>query len=174
MKCSYCKIEMTRRHATPKRLYLYKRSGLDHVALSGIDVFSCPECGHETPVIPKVGQLHAQLADMIVHLPRVLRGDEVRFLRKHAGLPAQDFAVLIGMTPQHLSKIENGHTPLGKSADRLVRAFTLTATEGRQARGTLISIADELAKGKNSSRRRPNNISAALIKHGWKTFQKAS
>jgi putative transcriptional regulator len=175
MKCSYCRAKMIKRRATSEKPYFYKRSGLDNVVLSGIDVLVCPQCERETPIIPKVGQLHALLADTIVRQPSPLRGDEVRFLRKHAGLPAQRFAALIGVTPQHLSRIENSHTPLGKSADRLVRAFTLTATEGQEARTILIGIAAELAHQKTHAQRRPTNkISAALVKRGWKTFRKAS
>jgi transcriptional regulator with XRE-family HTH domain len=171
MKCSHCKVEMSKRRTTSDHPYLYKRSGLSDVALEGIDVYVCPNCCHEVPIIPKVGQLHATLAAGIIRQSRLLKGEEIRFLRKHAGLPAQEFALLIGVTPQHLSRIENGHTDnLGKPTDRLVRALTLTAKDGRAARTTLLTIAGALEKNKarGTRRRRRGFTSYALRGHGWR------
>jgi transcriptional regulator with XRE-family HTH domain len=165
MKCSYCKVEMGKRRATDARPYVYKLSGLENEHLVGIEVFTCPRCGIETPVIPRVAQLHNVIADGIVRQSTMLGGDQIRFLRKHAGLPAQKFARLIGISPEHLSRIERGHTAnLGKPTDRLVRALTLTATEGPAARAMLLSIADELAQGKKGEATQTYK----LRRQGWR------
>jgi transcriptional regulator with XRE-family HTH domain len=96
----------------------------------------------------------------------MLKGSEIRFLRKHAGLPAREFAKLVGVSAEHLSRIENGHTDsLGKPTDRLVRALTLTAKDGREARTTLLSIADGLKKGTKGGKR--EHPSYALRRQGW-------
>jgi transcriptional regulator with XRE-family HTH domain len=171
MNCSYCKVEMEKRHATREQPYCYRQSGLRELFLHGIDVYLCPKCNVEVPVIPRVAQLYATLADGIVKRTRLLRGDEIRFLRKHAGLPAQDFAQLIGVTPEHLSRVENGHTKsFGKNTDRLVRAFTLTAKKGPEARKILLALAASF-DAKKSGRKRGEIIDRfySLDSHGgWK------
>jgi DNA-binding transcriptional regulator YiaG len=145
MKCTYCDVEMQKRRATRVHPYVYRQSGLKSVLLSGIEVYACPNCDVEAPIIPKIAQLHESLADEITRLPRLLRGDEVKFLRKHAAMPAQQFAKLIGVRPEHLSRVENGHTrSFGKNTDRLIRALTLTAKKGSDARTTLLDLADRL------------------------------
>jgi transcriptional regulator with XRE-family HTH domain len=125
MKCSYCNIEMEKRRATEEQPYFYGLSGLDDLALVGIDVYTCPKCH------------------------------------------AEEFAKLVGVSAEHLSRIENGHTEsLGKPTDRLVRALTLTAKDGREARTTLLSIADGLKKGTKRGKR--EHASYALRRQGWR------
>jgi len=145
MRRNCCDVEMEKRHATKEHPYVYRQSGLSAVLLSGIDLYYCPNCKAESPVIPRIAQLHESLAQEIIQLPRLLSGDEIKFLRKHAGLPAQQFARLIGVTPEHLSRVENGHTKtFGKNTDRLIRAFTLTAKKGKEARKMLLGLAERL------------------------------
>ncbi len=124
---------------------MYALSGLKNVGLVNIIVHRCPTCGFEAPIIPRVGELHRVIALDLVKQPRPLRGEEIRFLRKYTGLPARQFARLLGVTAPHLSRIENGHTQsFGASTDRLIRAIILTATDGKDARDILLKIADEL------------------------------
>lgn len=169
MKCSYCNVEMEKRHATDAHPYVYKNSGLSAVMLSGIDVYRCPNCEVESPVIPEIAKLHESLAGEIVNKPRLLRGDEIRFLRKYAALPAQKFARLLGVRPEHLSRVENGHTKsFGKNTDRLIRAFTLTAKKGREARLMLLRMADNLEEPAAKQSSKVVDISYALKPHvGW-------
>ncbi len=168
MQCSYCKIEMERRHATAESPYFYKLSGLKNEMLTGIDVYTCPKCHVETPIIPKAAQLQACIADGLVRKSGLLKGDEVRFLRKYAGLPAQSFARLIRVSPEHLSRIENGHTEnLGKPTDMLIRALTLTAKQGgAEARNKLLSIANDLALPRSPKHARRENV-CVLRPKGW-------
>jgi transcriptional regulator with XRE-family HTH domain len=169
MKCSYCKIEMTKRRATEAHPYEYKLSGLKHDVLVGIDVFTCPKCHAEAPIIPRAAELQTCIAAGLARKPGLLKGDEIRFLRKYAGLPAQSFARLIRVSPAHLSRIENGHTEsLGKSTDMLVRTLTLTAKEGGpEARNTLLGIADDLAKQEKSKKVKLEQFPYTLGSNGW-------
>ena len=169
MECSYCDVEMEKRHATHEHPYVYEHGGLNAVLLSGIDVYRCPNCEIESPVIPGVAKLHESLASEIVNQPGPLRGDEIRFLRKYAALPAQKFARLIGVRPEHLSRVENGHTKsFGKNTDRLIRAFTLTAKKGREARLMLLRMADQLEEPAANKPSKFVDISYALKPRvGW-------
>ncbi|MGE0824208.1 MAG: hypothetical protein AB7G75_22730 [Candidatus Binatia bacterium] len=98
MNCEVCQVTMQERKATPHKPYHDEFSGLSNVYLTGITVRYCPYCGIESPLIPRVEELHQELARALVRKPALLSGEEVRFLRKHAGLPAQQFAALLGIS----------------------------------------------------------------------------
>jgi transcriptional regulator with XRE-family HTH domain len=175
MKCNYCKGEMERRLATEERPYSYKHSGLDGLLLYGIEIYSCAKCQGETPIIPRVTELYAVVADGIIRKGSALTGNEIRFLRKHAGLPAQKFAHLIGVTPEHLSRVENGHTKtLGKGTDRLVRALALMVKDGADARGTLLEIADDLERAAKSGKKvsREAQLWTLSSKKRWEQYRR--
>ena len=105
----------------------------------------------------------------LIKRPRRLSGSEVRFLRKHAGLPARQFARLLGVTPEHLSRVENGHTQaFGKPTDRLIRAITLTAVDGPKARELLLDIAGEMGKPPASGTRQRTSLVYRLEKTTWR------
>lgn len=176
MKCNYCKTEMDKRIATRERPYHYKNSGLRSLFLEGIEVYTCPKCHGETPIIPRMTDLFSVVADGIIRKPHALRGDEIRFLRKHAGLPAHKFAHLIGVTPSHLSRVENGHTKaLGKGTDRLVRTLALQVRDGADARTTLLRIADDLERAAKQREKTPRTQLWSPRRHGkgWEQLKDA-
>jgi transcriptional regulator with XRE-family HTH domain len=129
------------REATKNSPYLYELGG--DWNLSGIRVYRCPKCGVESPMIPRIMQLHALMAETIADKPTDLTGDEIRFLRKHAGFSAKRFANLIGIDASYLSRVENGkpgHKGFGAAADKLAR---LLVSETESAKHALMRIADE-------------------------------
>lgn len=147
MLCEECHLEMVERKATGKAPYHYDVSGLSHVYLAGIVVQRCPRCRAESPAIPRIAELHQAIARALIHKPGVLHGEEIRFLRKHAGFPARQFAALLGIRPAHLSRVENGHTvSFGPPTDRLARAIATTANGGEDAREMLLTMADNLER----------------------------
>lgn len=153
MKCQKCGVEMIERKATDDVPYQYKLSGLENVFLSGIMVRKCLKCGAESPIIPKIGELHKVMAETLVEKPERLSGAELRFLRKNAGFPAVKFAALLGVDPSTLSRVENGRQrPFGPAADRLARILAV----GEPARDLLLQIADKVeAKKKSRTKRHP-------------------
>ena len=50
------------RQATLEDPYIYTMSGLKHVGLVGIQVRQCPRCKDESPIIPRIGELHRVIA----------------------------------------------------------------------------------------------------------------
>ncbi|MGE0824204.1 MAG: helix-turn-helix domain-containing protein [Candidatus Binatia bacterium] len=147
MLCEDCQMELVERKATAKAPYHYDVSGLSNVYLAGIVVYRCPRCKEEAPAIPRIEELHRAIARALIHKPGVLNGEEIRFLRKHAGFPAQKFAALLGIRPEHLSRVENGRTAsLGTPTDRLARAIATTANDGEDAREMLLKMADILGR----------------------------
>jgi transcriptional regulator with XRE-family HTH domain len=138
-----CGKPMTVRTATAENPYVYSLSGMKDVVLVGIQVLSCPGCRAEGARIPRIGQLHRVIVKSLIEQPEPLRGDQVRFLRKNAGFPAQKFAALLKIDPSYLSRVETGKLPnLGASTDRLARAVVIAESSGGEmAREILLDMA---------------------------------
>ena len=104
----------------------YVIGGLPHVELHGVEVTRCNRCGSEGIGIPRIGQLHRVLATSFAKQPRMLAPTEIRFLRKFAGLSTADFAQMMGVARETVSRWETGANKMGAVADRLLRLLILT------------------------------------------------
>ena len=98
----------------------YRESGLDNVQLVDVPVWACGN-GHQELQIPNAEQLHGCLANLLIRKRTALRGSEIRFLRKELGLSGKAFAQRLGMTPEHLSRLETGRRDVTSTIDLLVR-----------------------------------------------------
>lgn len=117
MKCIECGGTMSSARENVK----YTASGLPHVTLVGVEVRRCKACGEQETVIPKIEQLHRVLALAVSKKHARLMPEEIRFLRKSLGWSGVDFAEKMGVTPETVSKWENGKKPMGPVAERLLR-----------------------------------------------------
>jgi DNA-binding transcriptional regulator YiaG len=152
-RCDRCEVTMTVRRATPKRPYLYSLSGLSTVFLSGIQVYTCPRCRGESPVIPRMAPLHRAIARDVIQKPALLTGEEVRYLRKFTGFPPKDFAEKLGTSPEHLSRIENGKTKhFGAATDKLVRVIAADVLKDQEALRAVL-LRDKVERGAGRWRR---------------------
>jgi transcriptional regulator with XRE-family HTH domain len=143
MKCDVCGATLESRLTTLEAPYAYVIGGLPRVGLVGITVRRCASCDVEAPVIPKPGELHALLTKLFLRKPELLAGDELRFLRKHAGIAAQKFAALLGIDPAHLSRVENGKiATLSDTSDRLARAIVSASLGSPLVKDVLLRIAE--------------------------------
>ena len=81
------------------------------------------ECGrgHQEIELPNAEQLHRLLASLVIRKPALLRGPEIRFLRKELGLSGRAFANRLGMTPEHLSRLETGRRAVSPTTSLLAR-----------------------------------------------------
>lgn len=128
-----------------RRTVDYPESGLDNVELANVPVWVC-ENGHQEVEIPAMTQLHELLAQMIIRKPALLCGAEIKFLRRRIELNGKAFADRIGITPQHLSRIENDRTK-SKILDLLIRlsiASLLAARDGKPMPADLAPFVDQL------------------------------
>ena len=143
-KCDVCEGPLIKRKATSARPYNDRMSGLDTVFLVGIDVRECKKCGVQVPIIPNVAGLHAAIAEYLTFKQDLLSGKEIQFLRKNAGIPAKEFAELIGVDPAHLSRVENGKTEsLGAGTDKLARAVAMAVSNRNKLRQVVLSTNDD-------------------------------
>ncbi len=108
-----------------RKNHRYTESGLSNVVLQDVEVRSCPLCGDQQVVLPRVTELHRAMALAVVRTNARLSGEEVRFLRKYMGFSGTDFAARMGVDPSTVSRWENSHEPIGSLADRLVRLMVV-------------------------------------------------
>ena len=138
MKCDVCGATLISERATARKPYPYVECGLPNVYLIGIELRSCPQHG-ESPVIPRMGELHCVIALSLIEKPGPLLGGEVTYLRKFARMQAKDFAARLRVSPETLSRIENSVQKMGASLDKLVRAVASAARDMKEARDVLLS-----------------------------------
>jgi DNA-binding transcriptional regulator YiaG len=136
MNCPECTRKMTTRTATKAKPYVYRGSGLDGVRLVGIKVHECGSCG-PAPEIPRIRELHKMLTHWILEKPTKLTGNELRYLRKHAGISAISFAEQLGIRPEHLSRVENGHRDVSNQLDKLSRVIVALGIDNKDVRDVL-------------------------------------
>lgn len=107
-------------------------SGLD-VVLQNIEVRRCPECGEEEIVIPNIEELHGVIAKSISKRPGQLQPREIRFLRTFLGYSSVDFASLLGVAPETVSRWEKLRNPqkMAKPSERLLRMLAQFAEPSR-------------------------------------------
>ncbi len=117
--CGDGELEITRKN------HRYTESGLSNVVLQDVEARSCPLCGDQQVVLPRVTELHRAIALAVVRTNARLSGAEVRFLRKYMGFSGADFAARMGVDPSTVSRWENGHEPIGSLADRLLRLMVV-------------------------------------------------
>ena len=143
MRCSGCNAAEMFSTTEP---YKYTESGLPNVTLLGIEVRKCPECGEVEAVIPRIRELHKTIAMLLVRKETRLIGAEIRFLRTHLGYSSSDFAELIGVEREQVSRWENDKAPIGPQADRLLRMLVVHEQHVHDyATGTLSKISSEPA-----------------------------
>lgn len=109
----------------------YRESGLENLELGNAPVWECGN-GHEEVEIPRAEQLHTLLTNMLIRKQTVLTGSELRFLRKELAMSGKAFARQLGMTAEHLSRLETGRREITRTTDLLVRlavAWELTRRE---------------------------------------------
>lgn len=121
MKCTHCGSTMTSTRGTHR----YTESGLSNVTLANVEIRTCPECGEREIVIPRIDLLHRLIARDLIRNPGLLQPEEVRFLRKWLGLSSVDFALVMGVRPETVSRWESKDlkNPITPTPDRLLRMF---------------------------------------------------
>ena len=118
-----CRNSMEEEKATLRKPYHFAESGLPNVYLVGVKYRVCKVCGAQSADIPAIKNLMKALGRIIVESKAPLTGAEIRFLRKRLGKKSSEFARIIGVTTEQVSRWENGHNPPERSADKLIRIF---------------------------------------------------
>ncbi len=121
MTCIQCGGKLTMKREN----YRYTACGLSNVTLIGVGVRRCSKCGDHEVVIPRIEELHRVLAAAVVRQVSRLTKDEIRFLRKYLGYSGVDFAKIVGVAAETISRWENGKEKIGSSAEKLIRMLVV-------------------------------------------------
>lgn len=124
MKCINCGGAMKSATGTHR----YTESGLPNVTLVGVELRTCPNCGEREVSIPRVETLHRMIARAIIKSQAVISPEEIRYLRKWLGYSSADFALVMGVRPETVSRWENKDAafPMATTADKLLRVLVAT------------------------------------------------
>ena len=116
--------------------------GVDRYALApgwaatieGVELLHCEKCGSRSTVIEGVLPMQRAIAAAVVRKPTRLAAQEVKFLRTHLAMTAQELAEVLGVTTRSLTRWETpGAKPaerIGAVPDRLLRTVVLLADGG--------------------------------------------
>ncbi len=163
MKCPECnEAEMKVTH----RDHVYVESGLPNVVLLGLEFRTCPNCGEEERVLPRLAQLHRLIAERVAEKEARLTGAEIRFLRKHLGWSGEDFAGVLDVRPETVSRWENEKETMSATAERLLRLMALREKP-------VESYPNERLAGVAKSAARPVHLEARANRTGWHIEQAA-
>lgn len=105
--------------------YHYTECGLPNIYLRNIQAYACVSCGSEDIVIPNILGLHQAIATDLAHKTERLRGVEIRFMRKYLGYSGKDFADVISVTPETVSRWENQSRMMDPTNEKLLRVMVL-------------------------------------------------
>lgn len=83
--------------------------------------FEAVQDGEAAPVVPDINGLEAAAAVARATIPAKLSGKEIRAMRKALGLRAAALAEFLDVTPETLSRWENGKEAVSNNAERILR-----------------------------------------------------
>ena len=121
MKCTECGSDL-KKTATTHR---YVESGLPDVVLHGVEVRKCQECGEEEVAIPNLAGLHRCIAANLVVRKSALTGAELRFLRQFLGHSSKDFAKILGVAAETVTRWQTADRAVPPAVDRAVRLLVM-------------------------------------------------
>lgn len=136
-------MELIEHKATKETPFHFVDSGLDNVYLVGIKYYTHPDGKFAFAEIPAATQLMNLIARLLVFSAGPLKGKEVRFLRKRLGRKSTDFAKLLRIEAESLSRIENEKQAVSGQVETLTRvAYIASAddSECAEARKRLVEL----------------------------------
>ena len=143
--------------------YLFLESGLDNVVLRKVKLLKCNQCGSKTPLLSKINQLTQIIASALVLKPSELTGKEIRFLRKYIGLTGEQFGRKLGLTKEHVSRIENEKLPVGAQTERLIRYVSISADPDLQGEmSQLLELLDAIKNEPQKERIEINPVTGSF------------
>lgn len=141
--CYQCGSEMIE---LPPRKYHYIESGLKDIYLNGITQYKCVECDETYVSIPRINGLHLAIGKSLCCKKGLLTGCEIKFLRKELHLQSKEFAKVLGITAQHLSRLENNEKVTSPTLDKLIRTIYILSVSSKTNNAICDNPAETLSK----------------------------
>lgn len=157
MNCIECNKKMT----SKREVYRYTESGLDNVYLE-TDVHRCAKCKESVVDIPNIYGLHEIVAEGLVKKPYLLKGKEIRFIRKFLHLKAVELAKILGVDKVTVSRWENDAKQISVANDKLIRLIYVQKYQEKY--DIILKIIDHIEKIQPTSKNRKITISKEDMK----------
>jgi putative zinc finger/helix-turn-helix YgiT family protein len=116
MNCHQCGHKMTRHYEDTH----FPESGLDNVWLTNAFHWRC-ECGEDALELKPVPSILDAITRAVLAKPAPLTGQEIRYLRKAAGLKSKELAEILAVDMITMSKWEREMQPIKSSHERAIR-----------------------------------------------------
>jgi transcriptional regulator with XRE-family HTH domain len=129
-------------------LHAYVREVDGRIFKAELEARRCGKCGEE--LVLRAALLAADRALTAALASGPVGAEGFQWLRRAAGLPAQDLAALLDLTPGTVSRWENSKNPLERRAVAIVAALALEAL-GEPA--NLRELLDNLVSGRKLAKR---------------------
>ena len=107
--------------STKRAPYWFVLSGLPNVYLDGVKYTVCQKCKMQAAELPCLTKLLRAIAIAVADSPKPLTGREIRYLRTSLMQSSRDFAAVVGVTPDQVSRWEKNRNRPEPSADKLIR-----------------------------------------------------
>lgn len=149
MKCTECRSSKMKKRTLKRHVFMDS----PRVYVSGIDAYTCKNCGEEFIDFPRMGQLMNLVAKEIASQRRRLTGDEVGFLRSFVGMTMEELAHSCGVNKSTVSRWEKGDLP--PHSDKLLRYTILNAAWTMNGKEPPLSLMRLLAEARLEKKAKP-------------------
>lgn len=169
-----CRTMFETKKATFDEPYHFVESGLPNVYLSGITYRVCKECDKQSADIPALDDLMFKIARAVAQKEGPLNGPEIRFLRKRLRKKSVDFAKMVGVVPEQVSRWENDDNAPAPSADKLIRVTYSLLSNDPELSAKANAHVDEWLENLLVGEEPQKNIKAELHQDEWDTEEVAA
>src|ERR1700752_2186101 len=101
-----CENNAIEKVSTKRTPYWFVMSGLPNVYLVGVKYTVCKKCKMQAAELPCLTKLLRTIAMAVADSPKPLTGREIRYLRTILMQSSRDFAAIVGVTPDQVSRWE--------------------------------------------------------------------
>jgi putative zinc finger/helix-turn-helix YgiT family protein len=107
-----------------------------NVVIKDAEVRRCGDCDEEEIGFPAIEGMHKTIANALARKPGRLTPSEIRFLRTYLGHSSADFAGLMAVKPETVSRWErkDGRYPMKTSHERALRVLAILGGRVRSYR----------------------------------------
>ncbi|MEN8841928.1 MAG: helix-turn-helix domain-containing protein [Octadecabacter sp.] len=105
-------------------IYHYIECGLDNVFVEGLEPL-VDDNGEEVIRIPRIAQLHAEIAVGIILQDGSMSGSELRFLRSEMGMTQSELARVVHRDKQSIGRWERNEAEMEPNAEIVIRGLAI-------------------------------------------------
>ncbi len=119
-----------------------------NIIVKGVEVRRCSDCDEEEIGFPAIEGMHKTIANALARKPGRLTPAEIRFLRTFLGHSSTDFAGLMAVTLETVSRWErsDGRYPMKTSHERALRFLAILGRRVRSYRLERTGIEDRTSE----------------------------